>query len=229
LLIGAVLAYRDFGGVWAEKRAERQALFGFAVASAFGTAVGGRFYLHYYIQLIPPLALLAAPHFARLWAGKISPPHWLLRPAVICTWLAVVALAFSIIHWKGLIPIREPTEAGRYLREHSGPEDRIFVWGQHTNIYVEARRRPASRYILVFPLTGFDGPRNVDTRKWIMPHAWSELEEDLARHPPAYILDYYSHPGARYPVRDFPFLAKLLADRYQVVATTAEGVIYRMR
>jgi 4-amino-4-deoxy-L-arabinose transferase-like glycosyltransferase len=229
LLIGAVMALWNFGSLWAGRRAERTALFGLTVASALGTAVGGRFYLHYYIQLILPLALLGAPHFAALWSGKISPPHWILRPAVIGTWLAVIVLGFSIVHWNGLIPAREATEAGKYLREHSAPEDKIFVWGQHPKIYLEARRRPASRYILIFPLTGFDGPRNIDTRQRIMPRAWPELEEDLSRNPPTYILDYFSRPGARYPVRDFPILAKLLADRYHVVATTAEGDIYRMR
>jgi len=30
-------------------------------------------------------------------------------------------------------------------------------------------------------------------------------------------------------VKDFPILAKLLAERYQPVAQAAEGVIYRMR
>jgi hypothetical protein len=30
-------------------------------------------------------------------------------------------------------------------------------------------------------------------------------------------------------VKDFPILAKLLAERYEPVVDTAEGVIYRMR
>lgn len=229
LLIGAAMALRDFGGVWKQKRAERIALIGLVVASALGTAVGGRFYLHYYIQLIPPLALLAAPHFAQLWCGRISPPHWLLRPAVTWAWLAIIAIGFSIVHWKGLTSSREPSEAGRYLREHSDPRDKIFVWAQKPKIYLDARRHPAARFILIFPLTGFDGPRNIDTRRWISPEAWSQLEQDFSRHLPTYILDCYSHPGARYPVRNFPILAKLLAERYQLVTTTAEGDIYRMR
>jgi hypothetical protein len=153
----------------------------------------------------------------------------LLRPAVTWAWLAIIAIGFSIVHWKGLTSSRAPSEAGRYLREHSDPRDRVFVWAQKPKIYIDARRHPASRFILTFPLTGFDGPRNVDTRRWIMPEAWSQLEQDFSRHPPTYILDCYSHPGARYPVRNFPILAKLLAERYQLVTTTAEGDIYRMR
>jgi hypothetical protein len=76
----------------------------------------------------------------------------------------------------------------------------------------------------------FGGPvPGFDTRSRILPGAWTNLEQDFARHPPTYIVDLYSEPGALYPVQDFPILAKLLAERYQPVARTAEGVIYRMR
>jgi hypothetical protein len=70
----------------------------------------------------------------------------------------------------------------------------------------------------------------LDTRKRILPGAWDNLEQDFARHAPTYIIDVQSDPNtAQYPVKDFPILAKLLAERYQPVAHTAEGVIYRMR
>jgi hypothetical protein len=63
-----------------------------------------------------------------------------------------------------------------------------------------------------------------------LPRAWSTLEQDFARHPPTYIVDVQPDPNsAQYPVKNFPILAKLLAERYQPVAHTAEGVIYRMR
>jgi hypothetical protein len=63
-----------------------------------------------------------------------------------------------------------------------------------------------------------------------LPGAWSTLEQDFTRHPPTYIVDVQPDPkSAQYPVKNFPILAKLLADRYQPVAKTAEGVIYRMR
>jgi hypothetical protein len=63
-----------------------------------------------------------------------------------------------------------------------------------------------------------------------LPGAWTNLEQDFARHPPTYIVDVQADPKtAQEPVRNFPILAKLLAERYQLVAYTAEGVIYRMR
>jgi hypothetical protein len=70
----------------------------------------------------------------------------------------------------------------------------------------------------------------LDTRSRILPGAWSNLEQDFARHPPIYIVDVQADPKtAQYPVKNFPILAKLLAERYQPVAYTAEGTIYRMR
>ncbi|MBA3961732.1 MAG: glycosyltransferase family 39 protein [Chthoniobacterales bacterium] len=232
LLIAAVVSWRNRRGIWAERSAERTALTGLCVVSAIGATAGARFYPHYYIQLLPPLALLAAPYFARLWSGKMAPQHWLLRPRITQAWLALTVMAFAVAHLIGLVPQKQPSQSGRYLREHSSPKDRIFVWGQDSSIYLEARRRPACRYILTFPLTGyvFGGPLpGVDTRKWILPGAWSTLQQDFAKHPPAYILALQTGSSARYPVRDFPILANLLAEQYEQVAQTKEGAVYRMR
>src|SRR6266704_5317080 len=233
LVIGAIMACRNKSEIWAGRAAERIALFGLFGASTIGAAAGARFYPHYYVQLIPPLVLLAAPYYARLWSRTMQPPCWLLRPRVSCAWLALTVIAFSIKHWTGLAQQRGPSEVGRYLSTHSAPDDRIFVWGQTPEIYLDAHRRPASRYITTFPLTGyiFCGPiPGFDTRTRILPGAWATLERDFAKHPPTYIIDVQSDPEtAEYPVKNFPILAKLLAERYQPVAHTAEGVIYRMR
>jgi 4-amino-4-deoxy-L-arabinose transferase-like glycosyltransferase len=235
LLIGAVLAPLEGDVLWSGRHAERTALVGLVVASVIGVAAGARFYFHYYIQLIPPLALLAAPFYAGLWSGRTPPSRWLLRPTVTYAWLALTVVGFSISHWVGLASQRATSETGRYLIEHSAPNDRIFVWGQAPRIYLEARRRPACRYVVTFPLTGYvfgwsaQSISCIDTRQWIVLGAWKNLEEDFAKHPPAYVVDVQvPAKNAHYPVRDFPILAHLLAERYHPVARTAEGVIYRM-
>ena len=58
----------------------------------------------------------------------MQPPYWLLRPSLTYAWLALTIVAFSISHWLTLAAQREPLETGRYLLEHSAPNDRIFVW-----------------------------------------------------------------------------------------------------
>ena len=233
LIIGTIMSCRDRIETWSRRTAERTALLGLLAASAIGAAAGGRFYPHYYVQLIPPLALLAAPYYAQVWSRKIQPFHWLLRPTTTWAWLALTVVVFSIKYWTGLAPQRAPFEAGRYLITHSAPGDRIFVWGQRPEIYLDAHRRPACRYITTFSLTGyvFGGPiPGLDTRSRILPGAWTTLEQDFARHQPIYIVDVQAEANtAHYPVEDFSMLARLLAERYQLVAHTSDAEIYRMR
>src|SRR5205085_12022957 len=99
LLMGAAMAIRDKHAIWAGKNAERTALLGLLVASAVGAAAGARFYEHYYIQLVPPFALLAAPYYAQLWAGRIQYHHSLLRPVDPYAWLALPSVAVSTWRW----------------------------------------------------------------------------------------------------------------------------------
>ncbi len=151
LLFGAIMACRDKSEIWTGKMAERTALLGLLAASAIGAAAGGRFYPHYYVQLIPPLALLAASYYARLWSRTIQPPHWILRPGVTYAWLAFTIIAFSIKHWTGLAPRRVPSETGRYLFAHSDPADRIFVWGQSSTLAAGSCPAPGAPSSRILP------------------------------------------------------------------------------
>jgi 4-amino-4-deoxy-L-arabinose transferase-like glycosyltransferase len=227
VLIGAAMALRDRAALWKTKQPERLALLGLLAASAIGAAAGGRFYSHYYIQLVPALVLLAARYYA------ISRQRWFFAPRVTCIWLTLTVIAFSISHWVSLSGERQPSETARYLAAHSRPSDRIFIWGRSAaRVYLQAQRRPACRYVLTFPLTGFifgEKLPGVDTTDRIVPGAWRHLEEDFHAHPPLYIADFYAAPDAQYPAKNFPILAELLAKHYQLVATTEQGLIYRAR
>lgn len=228
LVLGAVMSCRQRLALWRERTAERQALIALVIASAIGTAAGARFYPHYYIQLVPALALLAAPFYAQAWF-KPAGSWWWTRATISSAWLALTIIAFSILHWRGLAPHRLPTEAGTYIRQHSATSDRIFVWGHDPRIYLDAQRRPASRYVLTFPLTGyiFGGPiPGRDTRDRILPEAWATLRDDFAKHPPKYIVDASRARRAVYPITDFPELASLLARRYRFQTEAREGAIY---
>jgi 4-amino-4-deoxy-L-arabinose transferase-like glycosyltransferase len=234
LIIGAALSLRDKSGLWADKTAERHALFALLLASMIGVSAGARFYPHYYIQLLPPLALLAAPFYGQLSLNKKIPGLWFLRRSVFAAWLAITVIGFSIAHWQYMITHRRPLSATeKYIITHSQPNERIFVWGRSAaKFYLRTKRRPASRYVLTFPLTGliFGGEvHGIDTRDRIVPGSWSALEDDFRRHPPAYIIDFDSGPAGQYPSRDFPFLNRYLTEDCDLVAQTAEGTIYHRR
>ena len=231
LLLGAGMAVRGDAS-WRSHPAERGAIIAWLAVSCVGAAASGRFYPHYYIQLIPPLALLAAPVFRRLWSSASPASPWFPKRPTAWGWLALTVVAFAGLHEAGLSGLRQPSAAGQYVLDHSSRTDRIFVWGQAAPIYLDARRRPASRYITSFPLTGFvfgsPAAPEVHTDSRIVPGAWDNLSADFERHPPAFIIDAQNDPAVGYRIEDFPQLARLLAGRYRRVARTADGDVYEM-
>jgi hypothetical protein len=120
------------------------------------------------------------------------------------------------------------------VRHHSEPEDKVFFWGQRSWFYSEARRRPASRFILSFPLTGYvfgsplsDDPTH-DTSQRVQPWAWETLEQEFARTPPLLFVDTDPETEAKkYPPSRYPYLERLLETEYEVVHAAPEGVVYR--
>lgn len=240
LLIGTFLAvrrrWRRPRGLWCGREPEFVALAGLLGVSLLGTAASGRFYPHYYIQLVLPLAILAAPIYAELLTTRSGQRSWWLRRRVVVGWLGLTALVFLTAHAIGLARQRNDTDVGRYVRRHSTPRDRILVWGQAPGIYTDARRRPASRYVATFPLTGyvFGSPHSwdptFDTSDRVVPGAWQHFIDDVSRHPPRYIIDVEGvRTVPRYPVEQFPVLRRLLAGSYEEVYEGEHGIVYRRR
>ena len=229
-LVAGAAASLTNAELWTGRRAERAALCGLLIVSAIGAASSGRFFPHYYIALLPPLTLLAAPALAQLWpdTGRTRERRVVRRLGL--GWVTAAAALFFLIDCRELARLPPETEAGLYIRTHSEPDERLFVWGRQTQIYLDARRRPASRYITTFPLTGYIfGPPlpDIDTSARILPGAWDNLTRDFLAHSPRYIVDVEVGPSARYPVGQFPTLAHLLATEYRPVLKTGEGIVYQ--
>ena len=125
---------------------------------------------------------------------------------------------------------------GTYVREHSQPDDRLFVWGNSPEIYLYARRRMATRYMSANYQTGRVwgtpaneiGGRPDDGR--VPPQSWTNLMNDLTAHPPVYIVDAAAgkldkmddESIARHSV-----LRAFVARHYRIEATVLNVPIYR--
>jgi len=85
-------------------------------------------------------------------------------------------------------------QLAHYIRDHSSPDDGLYVWGWYPGIYVQAQRFcPSSRPAY--------GDMHTDTSKAIR-YKTEKLLEDLKKHPPKFIVDsqkfhfpYYEHPN----------------------------------
>jgi len=148
----------------------RQAVFatGFTLAGLLAVVPGFHFRAHYFVTLLPGIALGVG--------GAIAALHHLVVRCTgrerLATLLSVCAFAIYFIwsvsnHWGLLIgrPAQEVAdeiytnqgfsdfpEVGRYVEENSGPDDRVFVFGSEPQVYFHARRRSATGYIYLYPL-----------------------------------------------------------------------------
>jgi 4-amino-4-deoxy-L-arabinose transferase-like glycosyltransferase len=198
-----------------------------AVAMA-GSLAGGHLSWHYFIQPMGPLAVVAALAFDR----------FRLRRAVAVA--AVVGVAVPAVAWWVFDvtadpltydfdrPVPQHEAVAAYIAAHTSPSDRVFVWGNWPALYVESGRVMSSR----FPgfLRGFARGSDLPPNSWdVAPDVWPLLQADLGAHPPALVVDTAAagwSDFARYPMRNYPVIADLVARQYHQVAVVDGVVIY---
>jgi len=236
---------------WATRRSlpllasarERRLVVGLLALSLPAVFVGLRFFPHYFVQLYLPLALGAAPWTAAALQAPVSRAG---RAAV--AWASLALAGFTVANgvlYSGRVRVYEETrplfqDVAARLRSdpcyRSGP---LFVWGFAPQLYAESALAPATRFIVPqASLTGYvPGNRAsrsgaVDTRALVREDHWQLLLGDLARRPPAFLLDTAPsglHGWGAYPLADFPRLHAFVARGYDAVAIVDGVWIWRRR
>lgn len=152
--------------------------------------------------MLPAFALLAASGSA--WLGQktrlSTPKIALLALAAPLVWMGVRHFDThrQLVRWKimggseqdylasfnwfargkTLTPNEAVLPAARFVRLHSKPHDRLWVWGFEPGIYLEAGRRPPNRFFHHLPLVASYAPS-----KW-RDEAWNSLQKA----PPRFIV-----------------------------------------
>jgi hypothetical protein len=191
--------------------------------------VGGRFYGHYFLQLLFPLCLGAAPALARLDRAA--------RRALAV--VAATALGFATANaWLVLArdDVVEDTfplhrDVAAFLREDAcHPGASVFVWGLAPRLYVETGLRPASRFVLPQEsVSGHQSGRGAPASS-IDPADRRLLLEDLERSSATYVLDLAPsgfHRWHRFPLTTFPALLDLVRRHYEIAGVVDGVVIHR--
>ncbi len=145
-----------------QKRRETVFALGLLFFSFLGTTPGLYFRQHYFVLLLPALALLigaavqlplsSAARRAGVWpalllAGALGWNIWLQHRVFF---QSTPFQACSLIYNGN--PFRESLMAGEYIRDHSQPEARIAVIGSEPEIYFYAQRHSATGCLYTYPL-----------------------------------------------------------------------------
>ena len=187
-------------------------------SSAVAVTVGFQFFGHYFLQLTPALALLAAAALQQLSTRT-----------VIALLAANALIATGFLVWALLAPRGELGHQQRLaaeVRARTAPTDRVLLWGMHPEGYWLAGRPPASRYLTAGFLTNFSGGRGGVRvgEKYAMEGAWPYFRGELDRHPPAVVVD--DSRGKPYGVEHTPTLRAFLSRHYERVDTVNGAVLY---
>ncbi|MEU9193826.1 ArnT family glycosyltransferase [Streptomyces hundungensis] len=188
------------------------------IASAGAVLLGFHFFGHYYLQLIPPLVLLATG------ALQILPTRRLTSALSTCACACALFLVWGVLAPRPDLAHSERLAAA--VEARTTPTERVLVWGIHPETYWLARRAPASRYLTAGLLTNYSGGRDGPQvgEKYGVDGAWPVFRTELADRPPALVVD--DSRGKPFAPDRLPTLRRFLAARYERSAVVDGAVFY---
>jgi len=163
-LIGLLLVWRD--ARWNRSRAW---FLGFCAASALAVCPDFFFRKHYFLIMLPALALLTAAAISGL--QNLSAEKLRSGPVEVYALIAIATILILSNVWflqplhevirgtsaarhglYGPDPLPEAEIVAQFIRENSPPDARIAVLGSEPEIYFYSRRHSATGYIYAYPL-----------------------------------------------------------------------------
>jgi asparagine N-glycosylation enzyme membrane subunit Stt3 len=172
-IVGSSLLLWIFAGigltalVW-DRKARGRGMFvaSFSIFSFLSICPGLYFRPHYFVLVLPAIALLAGIGVRSV--GRLLKSNSLTVKRGVPILLGVIALSDSVYRQRVFLlelspsmvskttyprePFPESLEIARYIKEQTSRNDRIAVIGSEPQIYFYSGRRSASGYIYMYPL-----------------------------------------------------------------------------
>jgi len=193
--------------------------------SLFAALLSSRPYPHYLLQVLPSLAFS--------WGLPISKSKEKIIPIIFSIILIFSFFWFkfwyypNIFYYKNFYQfiVGQKTkeeyvnyfgsqtkflyQTASYLKTHTTPEQKIFLWSNQPSIYALANRLPATRLIVAYHIIDFNG--------------WEETINTLRQNPPPYIV------VSREEKRPFKELLFFLQDYYFPTFKFGEFTIFKIK
>lgn len=153
--------------------------------SVAATSMGGNFYHHYFIFLLPALVTAAGLGAAILLEGsRADLVRWGLVVLVGVPFALNVRFLFmpakELLSMSfGSPPFSQAKAVGEFLKGRVAPESTAYIIGSEPEIYFYSGLRAPSRYYYLYPLVG-QTPQNEATRQQVLA--------DLQRNMPAFMI-----------------------------------------
>lgn len=122
------------------------------VSTLFVTTIGKRIFFHYFVFCLPFSSVLAGYGLCRFNPQLFQRPFFTKRSIAVLTFLKKKTLLFCLLpvcifFLEGSLNFStKPDKTDRaieYIKSHTAPDDRIYVWGNMPQLYFYSGRLPA--------------------------------------------------------------------------------------
>ncbi|HSE96825.1 MAG TPA: hypothetical protein VLD57_01055, partial [Blastocatellia bacterium] len=205
-------------------------------ASLAAVFAGGRFFGHYFIQVLPALCILAA-RGVRLLEDRLRASNINNRKARIAAAALAAMAVFSFVRfhqrtavlayesvmgtrtrwsqdWGMSVREREAEVVSRYVSSQLAPGEPLYIWEYALDVYWLTGCRPASRYMSPYYITGKfpDAAQDpADPGEAFWREARAHLIEDLKQSRPRLLLDVYG----KFLELPYPELIAFIRENYE--------------
>ncbi len=216
---------------WENRKREKYWLAGWLALSFVGVTLGARFFPRYFLQILPPMVLLASHALARrktvAWIAAVA----LLVPAVRFG-PRYVTLAHGLLtgrqhEWVDTALDRDSRAAAEIVNQRKRPGDSLVVWGYRPGIFIYTRMPVASKFWDSQALTGVPADRHLRDTAAVLPDQAARNRSEFAQSRPTFVVDSLSLANPRLSMDAYPELRGWLSQ-YRVVARTPMSLIYEI-
>jgi len=208
------------------------------LGSALAVCVGGKFFGHYFIQLLPPLTVIAGVAIVDWWPAHDSTSNAKWKRRAVLAGIIIPPIIYLGVNWRE--EQKRMNGENRYfqtiaaeVRKLSAPADKIFIWGRMPELYHFSQRLPASRFITSNFVVGMTTYNFADTSARYdssrSAPMLSLLMNDLAKNRPKLIIDTAPQnfrQFGKYPISGIAPLQQIISKNYHLVATLDRLAIY---
>ena len=168
-------------------------------------------------RLAAALLIVAAPVsiYLRTYRGYSVRAYLSSFAAYRLGWISRTEYLLRAMGTDGLVPLQTEA-AGAYVRDHTSPSDRVYMWSDQMNFYFVARRKCAIRYIWPVQV----GVNLAYVPAMAVPGGWESLRAMIFATPAKYIAVFV-------PATVPEWLAHGLAAEYRLETTILGVQIYR--
>lgn len=170
----------------------------------------GRTFPHYYMTLLPVLALFSGLAFQRVFS-LVS--IWKDRPAMKYFLAAALAGFFLWSSFDNYLDqvytYRRLTKSEaivNYIRENTSPGDQVLIWGAETSVNYFAERKSPTRFVYQYPL---------HRPEYVTEEMIHEFLDDVIRSRPRLIVD----TGTQDPLYGFPIVTAAIEEKTAYLAS----------